>query len=231
MSDAYERGTIIKAATVQLGRNDPHSIPVAQRIAQAEDRGFRAGYEEGYTAGALEAGSNLATAGERLREEVLAAIAAHGALVQQHRTADAEQLVELALAVAEWAARRELSTVPEAFFDRLNEMLADRDRRARVEITTSPAMVGRTREWLGDDEIRVVGADDLDEGEARVSIGDTTVFATFADAFARARSVLDTLGAEHSASDGAEHSASDDDESDESDEVELLYDATKGDTW
>ncbi len=229
MGDAYDRGPIIKAATVQLRRVDPHAIPVSQRIAEAEDEAFRAGFEQGYAAGGLEAGSNLAIAGERLRREVLAAVAAHRTRAEQHRAADADQIVQLALSVAEWAARRELSTVPAAFFARLNEVMADRDRHVRVQITTSPAMVGRTREWLADDEIRVVGADDLDDGEARVSLGDTTVFATFADAFERARSLVDTLTAEQhlgeGGADGAEHDV------EESEVVEVLYDATKDGSW
>jgi len=227
VSDTFTGGRILKASTVQLRRTDPHTVPVEVRIAEAEQAAYRAGYEQGYTAGALEAGATLADSVARMRQDLLAGLDAHRADVRAARAADADQLIELALAVAEWAVRRELSTVPDVFFARLAEVLAERDRHDRVEIATSPSMVAATRQWLDDEEIRVVAADDLDDGEARVSIGDTTIFATFAEAFERAREVIDTLVAEaHHDDDGSGGTVDPDDLADDGDvEVEVLYDA------
>jgi flagellar biosynthesis/type III secretory pathway protein FliH len=220
MSDTIAPRRIIKADMVQVRRIDPTLVPVEDRLAEARDEAFRAGYEEGYTAGAVEAGAELARIAERFRREVLAAVAGHTAQVRSDRAADADQLVELAMGVAEWAVRRELSTVPTAFFARLEEMLADRDRRDRVEIATSPALAERTRDWVGDDQIEIVADDRLADGEARVVIGDTTVFATFADAFERARAALDALATDTDDGDGFD---------DDDYEVEVLYDATGAD--
>lgn len=239
-SRGHNAGRVIKASTVHLRRTDPLTIPVDQRIAEAEEVAFRAGYQEGFAAGSEQAGAALAQAAGALRASVLAAVNEHADAVRARRAADAEQLVELALAVAEWAVRRELTTVPDAFFARLAEVLADRDRRDSVEITTSPALAGPTRAWLaeathlgaGVEDIRVVAAEDLDDGEARVLLGDTTVFATFNDAFERARALLDVMVT--NAQDGTLTSGitraqmaemagvyEDDDEV-----VEVLYDAT-----
>jgi len=229
MSDTIAPRRIIKADMVQVRRVDPTLVPVEDRLAEARDEAFRAGYEEGYTAGALEAGAELARVAERLRREVLAAVAGHTAQVRADRAADADQLVELAMGVAEWAVRRELASVPAAFFARLEEMLSDRDRRDRVEIVTSPGLADRTRAWVDDPQIEVLADDRLADGEARVVIGDTTVFATFADAFERARAALDALAADDAeldsdADDAFEGGPGDDFDDDY--EVEVLYDAT-----
>ena len=41
--------------------------------------------------------------------------------------------------------RRELSSVPEAFFGRLQELLADRDRRIEATVAVAPELVEATR--------------------------------------------------------------------------------------
>lgn len=197
VSDTYGPGRVLKASDVRLRRDDPNAAPVADRIALAERNAFRAGYEEGFTAGAVQAGAELAAAVDRLRADVVQAIAAHAASVQATREADALHLVEHAIAIAEWAARRELTSVPDAFFARLAELLADRERGEAIDIATSPALVEKTKRWLHadggfgpDDAVRVVAAEGLADGEARVTVGDSTIFATFADTFERARAAL-----------------------------------------
>lgn len=196
-NDIHGTSRVLKASDVRLRRDDPHATPVAQRIAEAERNAFRAGYEDGFTAGALQAGAELAAAAEQLRHDVTDALAAHAAGSRAARAADALRVVEHALAIAEWAVRRELTSVPDAFFARLAELLADRDRNEAVEIATAASLAEPTRRWLStdggfgpDDAVRVVAAEDLAGGEARVNIGDTTIFATFADTFGRARAAL-----------------------------------------
>lgn len=218
---ATAAGPVLKAGIVALRGTDPHSVPVAQLAADAHQRGYQAGYDEGYQAGALAAGIRLADSAEHLAGTVAAGLAQAEARATARRQADALQLVELALSVAEWAVRRELSSVPDAFFARLAEVLTDCDRSATVEITTSAAMVEPTRRWLDDPSVRVLSSPDLADGEARVGIDDTTVFATFADAFARAREVLDDLARDDEAG-GLD---------DEEETVEVLYDANGATTW
>lgn len=234
-------GRVVKASAVRLRRIDPNTVPVDQRIAEAETNAYRAGYEDGYRGGALEAGSELAAVVARLQASIDEAVRRHVAEARAARAADAERLVELALAVAEWAVRRELSSVPAAFFGRLGELLAEHDRHQHVEIVTSPALLEATRAWvtgtaaLAGAAIRVSAAEDLADGEARVLLDDTTVFATFADAFERARELLDHA-ADHAADDAADPAADPavgdasadetDDETDDDEVVEVLYDAT-----
>ena len=111
MNETVAPRRVIKADMVSVRRTDPTLVPVEARIAAARDEAFRTGYEEGYTAGALEAGAELSRVAERFRRDVLAAVAGHTAQVRADRATDAGQLVELALGVAEWAVRRELATV------------------------------------------------------------------------------------------------------------------------
>ncbi len=239
MSDPRAGGRVLKASAARLRRVDPHTVPTDQRIAEAESVAFRAGYEQGFQAGALEAGSELAVAVDRLQRSVVDAVQRQLAEARATRAADAERLVELALAVAEWAVRRELAAVPEAFFGRLEELLAERDRHQQVEIFTAAALVEPTRRWLAEADglggaaVRVSPAEDLEPGEARVLLDDTTVFATFTDAFERARELLDDLdGAGARGRNPHEGDASDDeapgaDGADHDDEVvEVLYDAS-----
>ena len=222
-------GPVLKAATVHLRRDDPLSIPVERRIATAEDHAYRGGYEAGFAAGAAQAGADLAVAGERLRISVGVAVADHAQKVRADRQRDAERLVKLSLRVAEWAVRRELSSVPEAFFARLAEVLADRHHEDRVEIFTSPGLAASTRQWLDDATIAVTAANDLADGEARVLLGDTTVFATFEDAFERARQALERSLLDHADGDQVDGDQVDGDMADEV--VEVLYDATVDGAW
>lgn len=192
-SPTFADARVLKAATVQLRGSDPLTLTVAERVAQAEQAAYRSGFEEGFTAGAIDTGTELVELGERLRRSLCEQLTAHARTTRDNREEDARRLAELALAVAEWAVRRELTSVPEAFFGRLAEVLAGRDRQDRIEITTSPALAEPTRRWLADPDVTVTAADDLQDGEARVALGDTTVFATFTDAFERARALLDGL--------------------------------------
>ena len=75
-----------------------------------------------------------------------------------------------------------------------------------------------------DATIAVTAANDLADGEARVLLGDTTVFATFEDAFERARQAL-----ERSLLDQADGDLADGDMAEEV--VEVLYDATVDGAW
>ncbi|MGE0732475.1 MAG: hypothetical protein AB7Q92_30905 [Acidimicrobiia bacterium] len=231
-SDLRPAGRVVKASAVRLRRVDPHTVPTDQRIAEAEAAAYRAGYEEGYHNGAVEAGRELAAAVASLQQSVLAAVEQHRREAARARAADAERLVELALAVAEWAVRRELSSVPAAFFARLGELLAERDRHQVVEVFTAPELLEATRTWLAEAEplhgagIRVSAAEDLEAGEARVLLDDTTVFATFTDAFERAREALDRAHHtdQYGESDHPDHPDGPEDPDDEV--VEVLYDAS-----
>lgn len=192
---------IVKASHVQLRvrREDPAvsavdvETLVAAAVEAAATEAYRVGYEDGFGAGALQAGATLADAIERLHGTVAVELAKLQAAVAVRREDEAIRLVDLAFVVAEWAARRELCSVPEAFFDRLEELLADRERRAPVEIAVHPELLRATRAWAPDPELRVIGTDELEPGECRVTIGDGTVFATFTDAFSRARDALGVL--------------------------------------
>lgn len=233
-------GRVVKASAVRLRRVDPNTVPVDQRIADAEAGAYRAGYEDGYRDGAEEAGRELAATVAHLQASVTEAVRRHVAAVRADRAADAERLVELALAVAEWAVRRELSSVPAAFFGRLRELLAEHDRHEHVEIVTSPALLDATRTWLAGHEplagagIRVSAAEDLADGEARVLLDDTTVFATFTDAFERARELLDRAAHEEGAAhqdaaahdEGAARGDRPDRAAEDDEVVEVLYDAS-----
>ncbi len=192
---------IVKASDVTLRvRREEPAVPavdvealVAEAAEAAAGEGYRAGYEDGFSAGALQAGAVLADAVERLNATVAVELAKLQANVTIRREEEATRLVDLAFVVAEWAARRELTSVPAAFFGRLEELLADRDRRAPVEIAVHADLLPATRAWSPDPELRVVASSGLEPGECRVTIGDATVFATFADAFGRARAALDAL--------------------------------------
>jgi flagellar biosynthesis/type III secretory pathway protein FliH len=210
----------MKASTVMLRREDPNFRSVEDRLAEARDEAYSRGYEEGFQCGALQAGAHLADAADRLVGSMGAALSQAHRELEAARADDAHRLACLALTVAEWAVRRELSSVPEAFFGRLAELLADRDRRADVAVSVAPELVEATRTWLSNPELQVVGDGDLEIGESRVTIGDATLFGTFADAFERAKEAIDGL------TDPFEGIESDDEEADE---VEVLYDATAGD--
>jgi flagellar biosynthesis/type III secretory pathway protein FliH len=216
------KASIVKASTVNLRREDPNFRSVEDRLAEAADEAYRRGYEEGFQSGALQAGAHLADAADRLVSTMSVGLADAQAQLQAARAADAHRLAALSLTVAEWVARRELSSVPEAFFGRLQELLADRDRRTEVAVTVAPELVEATRTWLADDDIRVTAGQDLAIGEARLSLGDATLFATFADAFARAQEAIDGLADPFEGIEADE----DDDE-----EVEVLYDATTDGPW
>jgi hypothetical protein len=210
---------IVKASTVTLRREDPNFRSVEDRLAEAAEEAHRRGYEEGFQSGALQAGAHLADAADRLVASMGAALELAHRDLQLARADDAHRLACLALTVAEWAVRRELSSVPEAFFGRLAELLADRDRRAEVAVTVAPELVDATRTWLANPDLQVIGDGDLEIGESRVTIGDATLFGTFADAFERAKETIDGLA------DPFEGIESDDEEAEE---VEVLYDATAG---
>jgi flagellar biosynthesis/type III secretory pathway protein FliH len=214
---------VVKASTVNLRREDPNFRSVEDRLAEASDEAYRRGYEEGFQTGALQAGTHLADAADRLVATMSAALEEAQARLRADRDADAQRLAALALTVAEWAVRRELSSVPEAFFGRLQELLADRDRRTEVAVTVAPELVEATRTWIGDEDVRVTADQDLAIGEARMTLGDSTLFATFADAFARAQEALDGLVDPF---EGIETGPEGDDE-----EVEVLYDATTDGPW
>jgi flagellar biosynthesis/type III secretory pathway protein FliH len=217
------KASIVKASTVTVRREDPNFRSVEDRLAEAAEEAYRRGYEEGFQTGALEAGTHLADAADRLVTTMAAALADAQSQLQVARAADAQRLAALALTVAEWAVRRELSSVPEAFFGRLAELLADRDRRTEGSVAVAPELVEATRTWLADDEVRVSGDGELAVGEARLSLGDATLFATFADAFARAQEAINGLA------DPFEGLEVDDEADDE--EVEVLYDATTDGAW
>jgi len=246
---ARSSGRVLKASSVQLRRTDPHSVPVAQRVADAERAGYQRGFAEGHAAGAQQAGAELAAAAAQLRTSVLAALDQHAGQIRANRADDAERLAELALAVAEWAVRRELSSVPASFFGRLQELLTERHRHQLVEITTSPDLVEATRHWIDDPAVRVLGDEDLDVGEARVQLDDSTVFATFADAFEQARELLDQVGHDEAGprrpagtngsgqaigatgQDGTAGAPDLDDIDDIDEMVEVLFDVTEQGSW
>lgn len=220
---------MLKAATVRLRHTDPYSIPVDERLAQANQVGYRQGYEEGFTAGATEAGAALIEIGEQLRDQVLAALTERSASARAQRAVDADRVVSVALEVARWVVRRELASVPDAFFGRLAEVLADRDRDLRTEIFTAPVLVEPTRVWLDDPSVMVLAAADLQPGEARVTVGDTTIFAGFEEAFERARLLVRQLD-----NDAAADTSGDiveDTEEYVEEHVEVVYDATRDGVW
>lgn len=223
---------VLKAASVRLAHTDPYSLPVDTRLAQANQEGFVQGYEEGFSRGATEAGAALIEVGEALRQSVGAALAHEAGALRAQRRSDADRVVSLALEVARWVVRRELTSVPDAFFARLAHLLADRNRDLRTEIFTAPALVEPTRAWLDDPGVLVSGSPELAPGEARVNIGDTTIFAGFDEAFERARLLLaemdDELDGATPEGDGADE---DDGEDVEVEEVELIYDAARDGAW
>lgn len=227
---------VLKAASVRLRHTDPYSIPVDDRLAQANHDGYLQGYEEGFTAGATEAGAALIEIGEQLRDRVLGALAEQSVSLQAARAADADRVVSVALEVARWVVRRELASVPDAFFGRLAEVLADRNRDVRTEIFTAPVLVEPTRVWLDDPSVLVLAAADLQPGEARVTIGDTTIFAGFEQAFERARLLLRQLDdavvtPADGAAEGADGYVHGTDGCVEDESVEVVYDAIRDGAW
>lgn len=216
-----ERGLssrVVKAATVKVRGDEAPPRDPEELVAEAHEAGYRQGVEDGFQAGALQAGAQLADAADRLVDAVCAEVSRLRAELAAQRELDAAQIVELAMTVAEWVARRELSSVPDAFFGRLEELLSDRDRHAQVELTVAPELVEATRVWLDNPDMRVFASDELAVGEARVTIGDSTVFATFADAFNQARDVLANL---------ASPFAETEEPFGDIESVEVLYDATE----